>query len=143
VQLDNLVVRELGQVLRDEKIPLTPGRDRLVSSITDQVLGYGPIERYLEDPSVSEIMVNALDGICPAQRSPPKLTEANFLSDDHIMRVIDRIVAARSPHPSLPDGGCPPTRRLTVNAIIPPLALDGPCSPSTSSPRGRSSSTTW
>jgi pilus assembly protein CpaF len=129
VQLDNLVVQELGQVLRDEKIPLTPAeRDRLVSAITDQVLGYGPIERYLEDPSVSEIMVNALDGIYVERNGRLELTDANFLSDDHIMRVIDRIVAPlgrrideSSPmvDARLPDGS-------RVNAIIPPLALDGP-----------------
>jgi pilus assembly protein CpaF len=129
VQLDNLVVQELGQVLREEKIPLTPGeRDRLVSAITDQVLGYGPIERYLDDPSVSEIMVNALDGIYIERNGRLELTDANFLSEDHIMRVIDRIVAplGRRIDESSPmvDARMPDGSR--VNAIIPPLALDGP-----------------
>ncbi len=129
VQLDNLVVAELGQVLRDEKIPLTPGeRDKLVSSITDQVLGYGPIERYLDDPTVTEIMVNSLDGVYVERNGLLELTDSAFLSHDHILRVIDRIVAPigrrideTSPmvDARLPDGS-------RVNAIIPPLALDGP-----------------
>ncbi|MET0276054.1 MAG: ATPase, T2SS/T4P/T4SS family, partial [Acidimicrobiia bacterium] len=129
VQLDNLVVAELGQVLRDEKIPLTPGeRDKLVSSITDQVLGYGPIERYLDDPTVSEIMVNSLDGVYVERNGRLELTDAAFLSHDHILRVIDRIVApiGRRIDETSPmvDGRLPDGSR--VNAIIPPLALDGP-----------------
>ena len=58
-QLDSQVVRELGEVLKDEKIPLNDAeRDQLVSEIIDSALGYGPIERFLDDPTVSEVMVN-------------------------------------------------------------------------------------
>ncbi|HEY7105844.1 MAG TPA: CpaF family protein [Acidimicrobiia bacterium] len=128
-QLDAIAVQELGSVIEEEKIPLTPSeRDRLVAEITDQVLGYGPIERLLADPGVTEIMVNGLEGIYVERDGKIALTDAQFLSDDHILRVIDRIVAPvgrrvdeLSPmvDARLADGS-------RVNAIIGPLALDGP-----------------
>ncbi len=128
-QLDSLVVEELGGVIKEEKIPLnTAERDQLVSEIVDQALGYGPIERYLDDESVSEIMVNGLDGIYVERRGRIELTDSNFFSDQHILRVIDRIVAPigrrvdeASPmvDARLPDGS-------RVNAVIAPLAIDGP-----------------
>src|SRR5262249_49013453 len=128
-QIDAPVVHELGESPKHEKPPLTPPeRDQLVSSITDQVLGYGPIEPYLADPGVTEIMVNGLEGIYIERDGRLTLTDARFLSDEHIMRVIDRIVAPvgrrvdeLSPmvDARLADGS-------RVNAIIPPLAIDGP-----------------
>jgi len=128
-QLDRLVVNELGDVIKEERIPLSDAeRDDLVAAITDQVLGYGPIERFLTDPAVTEIMVNGMDGIYVERNGRLELTSARFLSDDHVLRVIDRIVGPlgrrideSSPmvDARLPDGS-------RVNAIIPPLALDGP-----------------
>ncbi|MFN8026196.1 MAG: CpaF family protein [Acidimicrobiia bacterium] len=128
-QLDRLVVTELGDVIKEERIPLDDAeRDDLVAAITDQVLGYGPIERYLTDPAVTEIMVNGMEGIYVEKAGCLELTGSRFLSDDHILRVIDRIVGPlgrrideSSPmvDARLPDGS-------RVNAIIPPLALDGP-----------------
>jgi pilus assembly protein CpaF len=128
-QLDQMVVGELNQLLQEEKIPLNDTeRDQIVSELIDQVLGYGPIERFLNDPSVTEIMVNGLDGIYVERSGRIELTEAHFLSDQHILRVLDRIVGPvgrrideSSPmvDARLPDGS-------RVNAIVPPLALDGP-----------------
>ena len=128
-QLDAIAIQELGIIIKEEKIPLTSiERDQLVAAITDQVLGYGPIERYLADPAVSEIMVNGLDGIYVERDGKITLTDSHFLSDQHILRVIDRIVAPvgrrideLSPmvDARLADGS-------RVNAIIPPLAVDGP-----------------
>jgi pilus assembly protein CpaF len=128
-QLDAIAIQELGIVIKEEKIPLTTmERDQLVAAITDQVLGYGPIERYLADPAVSEIMVNGLEGIYIERDGKITLTDSYFLSDQHILRVIDRIVAPvgrrideLSPmvDARLADGS-------RVNAIIPPLAVDGP-----------------
>jgi pilus assembly protein CpaF len=128
-QLDAIAIQELGRVIKEEQIPLTPAeRDQLVAAITDQVLGYGPIERYLADPAVSEIMVNGLNGIYIEREGKITLTDSRFLSDQHILRVIDRIVAPigrrideLSPmvDARLADGS-------RVNAIIPPLAVDGP-----------------
>ena len=145
-QLDAIAIQELGIVIKEEKIPLTPlERDQLVAAITDQVLGYGPIERYLADPAVTEIMVNGLDGIYVERNGKITLTDSHFLSDQHILRVIDRIVAPvgrrideLSPmvDARLADGS-------RVNAIIPPLAVDGRCSRFGSSGSTPSPSTTW
>jgi pilus assembly protein CpaF len=128
-QLDAHVVRELGAVLKEEKIPLNDAeREQLVAEIVDQALGYGPIERLLEDPAVTEIMVTGLDGVYVERDGTIELTDARFFSEDHLLRVIDRIVAPvgrrideASPmvDARLPDGS-------RVNAIIPPLAIDGP-----------------
>ena len=128
-QLDSQVARELGAVLKEEKIPLNDAeRDQLVSEIIDSALGYGPIERYLDDPSVSEVMVNGIDGVFVEREGQLIETDAQFFSEQHVLRVIDRIVAPlgrrideASPmvDARLPDGS-------RVNAVIAPLAIDGP-----------------
>ncbi len=128
-QLDAQVVRELGAVLREEKIPLNDAeRDQLVGEIVEQAMGYGPIQRFLDDPTVSEVMVNTTDGVYIERGGRLELTDAKFFSEQHVLRVIDRIVAPvgrrideASPmvDARLPDGS-------RVNAVIPPLAIDGP-----------------
>jgi pilus assembly protein CpaF len=128
-QLDAQVVRELSEVLKEERIPLNDAeRDALVSEIVDQALGYGPIERFLDDPSVTEVMVNGIDGVYVERNGRLEATDAEFFSEQHVLRVIDRIVAPigrrideSSPmvDARLPDGS-------RVNAVIAPLALDGP-----------------
>ncbi|HVM40632.1 MAG TPA: CpaF family protein [Acidimicrobiia bacterium] len=128
-QLRTFVVQELGQVLEAEQAPLSPAeRQRLVADITDDVLGHGPIEEFLKDPAVTEVMVNSLDPIYVERAGKLHKTAARFLSDDHLRRVIERIVTRvgrrideSSPmvDARLPDGS-------RVNAIIPPLAVDGP-----------------
>jgi pilus assembly protein CpaF len=128
-QLDAQVVRELTAVLKDEKIPLNDAeRDQLVGEIVDQALGFGPIERYLDDPTITEVMVNGTDGVYIERAGQLELTDARFFSEQHVLRVIDRIVAPlgrrideSSPmvDARLPDGS-------RVNAVIPPLAIDGP-----------------
>jgi pilus assembly protein CpaF len=128
-QLDALVVQEIGRVLEAEQIPLSSTeRSQLVSEIIDDVLGLGAIERFLADPTVTEVMVNATDGIYVERAGKLTLTESRYLSDDHLRQVIERIVSRvgrrideSSPmvDARLPDGS-------RVNAIIPPLAVDGP-----------------
>jgi pilus assembly protein CpaF len=128
-QLDAQVVRELSVVLKEEKIPLNDSeREQLVGEIIDQALGYGPIERYLQDPTVSEVMVNGLDGVYIEREGKIEETDGQFFSEAHVLRVIDRIVAPlgrrideASPmvDARLPDGS-------RVNAVIAPLAIDGP-----------------
>ena len=123
------VIRELNTLIRSENVPLSDDeRDKVVADITDEVLGYGPIERYLADPEVTEIMVNAMEGVYVERGGKLYATDARFLSDDHLLQVIDRIVSPigrrideLSPmvDARLPDGS-------RVNAIIPPLAIDGP-----------------
>jgi pilus assembly protein CpaF len=128
-QLETLVVQELATLIKEQGIPLTlDEQQHLVSAITDEVLGYGPIEEYLDDDTVTEIMVNGLDGIFVERDGLLHETDSRFLSDEHVMRVIDRIVGQvgrrvdeLSPmvDARLADGS-------RVNAIIPPLAIDGP-----------------
>ena len=128
-QLDALVVQEISRVIEAENTALTAAeRSRLVAEVTDDVLGLGAIERYLADPSVTEVMVNACDGIYVEREGRLTLTESRYLSEDHLRQVIERIVSRvgrrideSSPmvDARLPDGS-------RVNAIIPPLAVDGP-----------------
>ena len=128
-QLDALVVQEIGRVIEAEQIPLSSAeRVRLVSEITDDVLGLGAIERYLADPTVTEVMVNSCDGIYVERDGKLTLTDSGYLSADHLRQVIERIVSRvgrrideSSPmvDARLPDGS-------RVNAVIPPLAVDGP-----------------
>jgi pilus assembly protein CpaF len=128
-QLDAFVVQELGKVIAAEQVPLTPvERARLVAEITADVLGYGAIERHLADPTVTEVMVNSVDGIYIERDGKLELTDSSYLSEEHVRRVIERIVSKvgrrideSSPmvDARLPDGS-------RVNAIIPPLAVDGP-----------------
>jgi pilus assembly protein CpaF len=128
-QLGAYVVQELGRVIESEEVPLTPAeRARLVAELTDDVLGYGAIERYLADPSVTEVMVNSIDGVYIERNGKLERTDARYLSEDQLRQVIDRIVShvGRRVDESSPmvDARLPDGSR--VNAIIPPLAVDGP-----------------
>jgi pilus assembly protein CpaF len=117
------------QILAEENLPLSRAeRQRLFESIVAEILGYGPIEPLLADDSVTEIMVNGAKQIYVERAGKLVKTNLVFESDDHAMRIIDRIVAPlgrrvdeSSPYVDarLPDGS-------RVNAIIPPLSINGP-----------------
>jgi pilus assembly protein CpaF len=103
-------------------------RQRLFEQIVAEILGFGPIEPLLADESITEIMVNGPDKIYIERKGKLEKVNLTFESDDHLMRIIDRIVSPlgrrideSSPYVDarLPDGS-------RVNAIIPPLALNGP-----------------
>ena len=103
-------------------------RRLLIQGIQDEILGLGPIEPLLADPSVSDILVNGPRQIYVERRGKIEPTDIQFDNDQHLMRVIDRIVSRvgrrideMSPmvDARLPDGS-------RVNAVIPPLAIDGP-----------------
>ncbi|MEX0832122.1 MAG: CpaF family protein, partial [Nitriliruptoraceae bacterium] len=127
-RLHAYVREELARVVEGERIPLTSDeRHRLVREITDDVLGYGPLQALLDDPGVSEIMVNGPSAIWVEREGRITQTPARFASDEHLRRVIERIVSRvgrrideSSPmvDARLPDGS-------RVNAVIPPLAVDG------------------
>lgn len=116
-------------VLEAESIVLTRvERLRLFEAIAAEILGYGPIEPLLNDDSVSEVMVNGPRQIYVERSGKLELTDIQFQDDDHVMRVIDRIVSPlgrrideSSPmvDARLPDGS-------RINAIIPPISLVGP-----------------
>ena len=128
-QLHAMVVQELDAVLLTETVPLTDDeRHRLVTDISDNILGLGPIEPYLSDPSVTEVMANGDDAIYIERAGRIVMTDARFNSTTHLRQVIERIVTAvgrrideSSPmvDARLPDGS-------RVNAVVPPLAVDGP-----------------
>lgn len=117
------------QILNEENIVLSrPERQRLFEQITAEILGFGPLQPLLEDDSISEIMVNGPKNIYVERKGKLVRVPVTFESNDHVMRVIDRIVAPlgrrideSSPYVDarLPDGS-------RVNAVIPPIALCGP-----------------
>ncbi len=128
-QLRAFVVQEIGALLEAESAPLSPAeRARLVAAIGDDVLGLGPIERFLADETVTEVMVNGSDPIYVERNGRLQRTDARFLSDEHLRRVIERIVGqvGRRIDESSPMVDARLSDGSRVNAIIPPLAVDGP-----------------
>jgi pilus assembly protein CpaF len=115
--------------LRAEKLPYSRQiRNRLVSDMADEILGFGPIEPLLRDPTVTEVMVNRTDQVYCERFGKLELTDIQFRDAEHIRHVIDKIVTplGRRVDESSPmvDARLPDGSR--VNAIIPPLSLNGP-----------------
>jgi pilus assembly protein CpaF len=128
-ELRTIAVDELSAVIDDEQVPLSPEeRRRLIREIADEVMGYGPLQKLLEDPSVTEIMVNKFDQIYIERNGHLSLTGFQFSSDDHLRKVIDRIVSrvGRRIDESSPLVDARLEDGSRVNAIIPPLAVNGP-----------------
>jgi pilus assembly protein CpaF len=119
----------VGELLAEEGTPLSLNeREALFAELVDDVFGFGPLEPLLRDPAVSDILVNTYKNVFVERHGVLERTAATFQDDRHLMRVIDRIVSGvgrrvddGSPmvDARLPDGS-------RVNAIIPPLAVDGP-----------------
>ncbi|MEO5317934.1 CpaF family protein [Arthrobacter sp. CC3] len=127
--LRSAAVEELSAVIDQEQVPLSPEeRRRLIREIADEVMGYGPLQRLLEDPSVTEIMVNRFDQIYIERHGHLTLTGYQFSSDDHLRKVIERIVSrvGRRIDESSPLVDARLEDGSRVNAIIPPLAVNGP-----------------
>ncbi|MGH2779272.1 MAG: ATPase, T2SS/T4P/T4SS family, partial [Actinomycetota bacterium] len=128
-ELAELVQQRLGELLDQEELPLSSREKQLIiKQIGDIVLGLGPLEEFMSDPQVTEIMVNGHESIYVERSGKLYWTGAKFHSSEQLYRTIDKIVAKMgrrideaSPYVDarLPDGS-------RVNAIIPPLALDGP-----------------
>jgi pilus assembly protein CpaF len=128
-ELRATAVDELSAVIDEEQVPLSPEeRRRLIREIADEVMGYGPLQRLLEDPSVTEIMVNRFDQIYIERHGHLTLTGSQFSSDDHLRKVIERIVSrvGRRIDESSPLVDARLEDGSRVNAIIPPLAVNGP-----------------
>jgi pilus assembly protein CpaF len=119
----------IQSILSDSKLPLSASeKERIQADLLDEVFGLGPLEALLRDPRVSDILVNNKDLVYAERGGILEKTNIAFRDDRHIMQIIDRIVSKvgrrideSSPmvDARLPDGS-------RVNAIIPPLALDGP-----------------
>jgi pilus assembly protein CpaF len=128
-QLRALVMSELAELLAEEHVPLSPDeRSSLVEEIASDVLGLGPLEQFLADPDVTEVMANGTRSIYVERSGRLHDTGVRFVAEDHLRRVIERIVSrvGRRVDESSPmvDARLPDGSR--VNAVIPPLAVDGP-----------------
>jgi pilus assembly protein CpaF len=126
--LRTIVLGELDEVVEEENVPLsTEERQRLTAELADDVLGYGPLQRLLDDPAVSEIMVNGPDAIYVERSGKLERTATRFTSEEHLRRVIDRIVSrvGRRIDESSPLVDARLADGSRVNAIIPPLAFSG------------------
>jgi pilus assembly protein CpaF len=127
--LSERVLRSVTEQLALDRTPLTrEERRQVVREITDDILGYGPLEPFLRDDTVTEVMVNAHDRIYIERAGKLERTSAAFVDNAHLLRIIDKIVSqvGRRVDESSPmvDARLPDGSR--VNAIIPPLALRGP-----------------
>ena len=127
--LTDQVMRAVTEQLALDRTPLTrEERRQITREIADDILGYGPLEPFLRDDSVTEVMVNAHDRIFIERGGKLERTKTAFVDNAHLLRIIDKIVSQvgrrideSSPmvDARLPDGS-------RVNAIIPPLSLRGP-----------------
>jgi len=128
-QLRRLVTDVLGSVLKADRAPLSaPERQRLLDDISEDVLGLGPLEAFLADPEVSEIMVTGTRPIYVERAGRLFATDSSFQFEDHLRRVIERIVGrvGRRIDESSPMVDARLADGSRVNAVLPPLALDGP-----------------
>ena len=119
----------MSQLLAEESTPLNVGeREQPFTEVVDDVFGLGPLEPLLRDPTVSDILVNTAQNVFVERKGKMERVTASFQDNAHLMRVIDRIVSriGRRVDDSSPmvDARLPDGSR--VNAIIPPLAVDGP-----------------
>jgi len=128
-QVTDAIRRVVHDLLSTEKVPLNfEEREELVRQVLDEIFGLGPLEPLMKDPEVSDILVNTWKQVMIERHGKLEHTDIRFQDDRHLLQVIDRIVSAvgrriddSSPmvDARLPDGS-------RVNAIIRPLALDGP-----------------
>src|SRR6266436_4833965 len=120
----------LGALVHGESAPMNlQERERLVQEVLDEVFGLGPLEPLLADPTVSDILVNTYKRIYIERRGILEATPVQFRDDAHLMSIIDRIVSAigRRVDESSPMVDARLADGSRVNAIIPPLSVDGPC----------------
>lgn len=129
-KIEEETIKIIHQVLDDE-VTAVPRSERykIIEEILDDVFGYGPIDSLLNDDTISEVMVNSYREVYIERAGKISLTNVRFRDDAHVLQIIERMVAPigrrideSSPmvDARLPDGS-------RVNAIIPPLALKGPC----------------
>lgn len=136
-QLDSMdqtrIIREIrglvDKILTSETVPLNLAeRQRLFKEIQDEVLGLGPLEPFLQDPTISDILVNTYQQVYVERFGKLELTEVRFKDDAHLMRIIDKIASSvgRRVDESSPMVDARLSDGSRVNAIVPPLAIDGP-----------------
>src|SRR5580700_4623543 len=124
------VVLILESLIVGESTPMNlQERERLAQEVLDEVFGLGPLEPLLADPTISDILVNSYKRVYVERRGILDLTPVQFRDDAHLMAIIDRIVSAigRRVDESSPMVDARLADGSRVNAIIPPLSVDGPC----------------
>ncbi|MFK8067840.1 MAG: CpaF family protein [Gammaproteobacteria bacterium] len=123
-------VHDISQrLMNEESAPLpASSRQRVIKQVEDEVLGLGPLEPLLEDPSIADILINRSDSVYVERAGKMELTQVRFRDDAHLMNIIDRIVSnvGRRVDESSPMVDARLKDGSRVNAIIPPLAIDGP-----------------
>ncbi|MEH6623313.1 MAG: CpaF family protein [Dietzia maris] len=127
-QLHAMVRSELNKVVEDETVPLTSDqRVRLITDVQADVLGHGPLEKMLDDPEITEIMVNGPDMIFVERAGQLTRHPSRFASEEHLRQVIERIVSriGRRVDESSPLVDARLADGSRVNAVIPPLAVNG------------------
>jgi pilus assembly protein CpaF len=127
-ELDQRVRQTLQMVLELQETPLTNSdRTRVAQEVADEILGHGPLEPFLRDPEVTEVMVNGYDQIFIERFGKLYHVDATFQNEAHLRRTIDKVVGriGRRVDESSPmvDARLPDGSR--VNAVVPPVALDG------------------
>ena len=123
------VSRLAETVLAQEAMPLSSSdRERLINDVQHELFGLGPLEPLLGDPTISDILVNSYRTIYVERRGKLEATNVAFKDDEHLMRVIERIVSSvgRRIDESSPMVDARLSDGSRVNAIIPPLSIDGP-----------------
>jgi len=120
----------IRNTVNSEAVPLSfAERERLAREILDEIFGLGPLEPLLKDPTISDILVNRFDRVYVERAGKLEPTGLSFKDDQHLMQIIDRIVSrvGRRVDESSPMVDARLADGSRVNAIIPPLAIDGPC----------------
>ena len=119
----------IQQIIGEQGVPLSASeRDHLAQEVVDEVFGLGPLEPLLKDDSINDILVNTYNSIYVERRGVLEKTTLSFQDDRHLLHIIDKIVSAvgRRVDESSPMVDARLHDGSRVNAIIPPLAVDGP-----------------
>ncbi|HEY1501530.1 MAG TPA: CpaF family protein [Acidobacteriaceae bacterium] len=119
----------IQQIIGEQGVPLSSSeRDRLAQEVLDEVFGLGPLEQLLKDDTISDILVNTAANVYVERRGQLSKTSVSFRDNRHLLQVIDKIVSAvgRRVDESTPMVDARLKDGSRVNAIIPPLAIDGP-----------------
>jgi len=129
-ELSERLRQTLTERVETRQLPLNRmERERLVEEILDNILGLGPLEPLLRDPEVSDIMINGPQVVFVERKGKLVKTNVTFRDNKHLLQIIDRIVAAvgRRVDETTPMVDARMADGSRFNAIVPPLALDGPC----------------
>jgi pilus assembly protein CpaF len=122
--------RVVERLLDEERVPMTTAeQSRIVEEVLDEVLGLGPLEPLLKEPSISDILVNRYNKVFIERNGKLSETPVRFKDDAHLLHIIEKIVSqvGRRIDEAQPIVDARLLDGSRVNAIIPPLALDGPC----------------